>query len=222
MKSLWICLVWSWRNLFGLLINHWQYPTLPGRSPSCKIFCILLDVSVASKIRSCDPIEIDDGLIFGMLLHLAGIIKSACKAYHSGQPSQCSPVFQHFLFFYYMCPPISVKAGAIVKYFLTFIITVLLSEVLECKKCNLHCLTVPAKLRLSMNYPSTMNTLSSIENCGLFPDIFTNNCSDILHIRIRWTAWRLKNDYKMVLEPNVSPHKQIIKNDDVKECISIK
>ena len=28
--------------------------------------------------------------------------------------------------------------------------------------------------------------------------------------------------YKMVLEPNVSPHKQIIKDDDVKECISIK
>ena len=27
---------------------------------------------------------------------------------------------------------------------------------------------------------------------------------------------------KMVLEPNVSPHKQIIKDDDVKECISIK
>ena len=27
--------------------------------------------------------------------------------------------------------------------------------------------------------------------------------------------------YKMVLEPNVSPHKQIIKDDDVKECISI-
>ena len=26
---------------------------------------------------------------------------------------------------------------------------------------------------------------------------------------------------KMVLEPNVSPHKQIIKDDDVKECISI-
>ena len=25
---------------------------------------------------------------------------------------------------------------------------------------------------------------------------------------------------KMVLEPNVSPHKQIIKDDDVKECIS--
>ena len=27
---------------------------------------------------------------------------------------------------------------------------------------------------------------------------------------------------KMVLEPNVSPHKQITKDDDVKECISIK
>ena len=27
--------------------------------------------------------------------------------------------------------------------------------------------------------------------------------------------------YKMVREPNVSPHKQIIKDDDVKECISI-
>ena len=26
---------------------------------------------------------------------------------------------------------------------------------------------------------------------------------------------------KMVLEPNVSPHKQVIKDDDVKECISI-
>ena len=26
---------------------------------------------------------------------------------------------------------------------------------------------------------------------------------------------------KVVLEPNVSPHKQIIKDDDVKECISI-
>ena len=26
---------------------------------------------------------------------------------------------------------------------------------------------------------------------------------------------------KMVLEPNISPHKQIIKDDDVKECISI-
>ena len=26
---------------------------------------------------------------------------------------------------------------------------------------------------------------------------------------------------KMVLEPNVSPHKQIVKDDDVKECISI-
>ena len=26
---------------------------------------------------------------------------------------------------------------------------------------------------------------------------------------------------KMVREPNVSPHKQIIKDDDVKECISI-
>ena len=25
---------------------------------------------------------------------------------------------------------------------------------------------------------------------------------------------------KMVLEPNVSPHKQIIKDDDVKECIT--
>ena len=25
---------------------------------------------------------------------------------------------------------------------------------------------------------------------------------------------------KMVREPNVSPHKQIIKDDDVKECIS--
>ena len=25
----------------------------------------------------------------------------------------------------------------------------------------------------------------------------------------------------MVREPNVSPHKQIIKDDDVKECISI-
>ena len=25
----------------------------------------------------------------------------------------------------------------------------------------------------------------------------------------------------MVLEPNVSPHKQIIKDDDAKECISI-
>ena len=29
----------------------------------------------------------------------------------------------------------------------------------------------------------------------------------------------LKN--KMVREPNVSPHKQIIKDDDVMECISI-
>ena len=27
-------------------------------------------------------------------------------------------------------------------------------------------------------------------------------------------------NYKMVREPNVSPHKQIIKDDDVKECIS--
>ena len=26
---------------------------------------------------------------------------------------------------------------------------------------------------------------------------------------------------KMVREPNVSPHKQIIKDDDVEECISI-
>ena len=26
---------------------------------------------------------------------------------------------------------------------------------------------------------------------------------------------------KMVLEPNVSPHKQRIKDDDVKECISV-
>ena len=170
--------VWAVDQPLAVSFSSWKIPILQN-------ICILLDVSVPSKIRSCDPIEIDDGLIFGMLLHLAGIIKSACKAYCSGQPSQCSPVFQHFLFFYYMYPPISVKAGAIVKYFLTFIITVLLSEVLECKKCNLHCLTVPAKLRLSMNYPSTMNTLSSIENCGLFPDIFTNNCSDILHIIIR-------------------------------------
>ena len=27
--------------------------------------------------------------------------------------------------------------------------------------------------------------------------------------------------YKMVREPNVSPHKQIIKDDDVKECIPL-
>ena len=30
-----------------------------------------------------------------------------------------------------------------------------------------------------------------------------------------------KKKDKMVLEPNISPHKQIIKDDDVKECISI-
>ena len=30
-----------------------------------------------------------------------------------------------------------------------------------------------------------------------------------------------KKQNKMVREPNVSPHKQIIKDDDVKECISI-
>ena len=39
-------------------------------------------------------------------------------------------------------------------------------------------------------------------------------------------SWRfllnLSSKNKMVLEPNVSPHKQIIKDDDVKECISIK
>ena len=29
------------------------------------------------------------------------------------------------------------------------------------------------------------------------------------------------NTNKMVREPNVLPHKQIIKDDDVKECISI-
>ena len=27
--------------------------------------------------------------------------------------------------------------------------------------------------------------------------------------------------HKMVVAPNISPHKQIIKDDDVKECISI-
>ena len=32
---------------------------------------------------------------------------------------------------------------------------------------------------------------------------------------------RYEQHNKMVLEPNVSPHKQIIKDDDVKECISI-
>ena len=32
------------------------------------------------------------------------------------------------------------------------------------------------------------------------------------------TGWDITN--KMVREPNVSPHKQIIKDDDVKECIS--
>ena len=32
---------------------------------------------------------------------------------------------------------------------------------------------------------------------------------------------RTNDKYKMVREPNVSPHKQIIKDDDVKECISI-
>ena len=29
-----------------------------------------------------------------------------------------------------------------------------------------------------------------------------------------------RSNNKMVLEPNVSPHKQIIKDEDVKECIS--
>ena len=41
----------------------------------------------------------------------------------------------------------------------------------------------------------------------------TRNISDHVH------ANELIN--KMVREPNVSPHKQIIKDDDVKECISI-
>ena len=31
----------------------------------------------------------------------------------------------------------------------------------------------------------------------------------------------VNNRNKIVREPNVSPHKQIIKDDDVKECISI-
>ena len=30
-----------------------------------------------------------------------------------------------------------------------------------------------------------------------------------------------KMEYKMVREPNVSPHKQIIKDNEVKQCISI-
>ena len=33
-------------------------------------------------------------------------------------------------------------------------------------------------------------------------------------------AFSPRNLNKMVREPNVSPHKQIIKDDDVKECIS--
>ena len=32
---------------------------------------------------------------------------------------------------------------------------------------------------------------------------------------------RLFSVKKMVLEPNVSPHKQIVEDDDVKECISM-
>ena len=32
----------------------------------------------------------------------------------------------------------------------------------------------------------------------------------------------LTSTNKTVLEPNVSPHRQIVKDDDVKECISMK
>ena len=39
---------------------------------------------------------------------------------------------------------------------------------------------------------------------------------------LRGTTYMLNTDFnKMVREPNVSPHKQIVKDDDVKECISI-
>ena len=41
---------------------------------------------------------------------------------------------------------------------------------------------------------------------------FSDNLLQDIHVKL---------SNKMVLEPNVSPHKQIIKDDDVKECISI-
>ena len=51
---------------------------------------------------------------------------------------------------------------------------------------------------------------------------FFNKPSRLMEVNVSVPLTDQQSNNKMVLEPNVSPHKQIIKDDDVKECISIK
>ena len=73
-KSIWISLVWLWRNLSELFIKNWSNFT-----PLFLAKHLLLhDVRVDYKTQHCDLIE---WLILCMLLHLAIIIVSACRVW---------------------------------------------------------------------------------------------------------------------------------------------
>ena len=56
--------------------------------------------------------------------------------------------------------------------------------------------------------------------CGIicWPHLAPTSPAGVKDRKQKWHKWHYK---KMVREPNVSPHKQIIKDDNVKECISI-
>ena len=81
-----------------------------------------------------------------------------------------------------------------------------------------------------LNPPTTTDS-SSLDTCkcrprllkdaqGIFPDFVQRALSNFSKIEFLASICQLSSN-KMVLEPNVSPHKHIIKDDDVKECISI-
>ena len=136
-------------NLFGLITKEpvWpvdqlltiSYSFLLERSPFCKAFLCCMIKGFKVRISIGIPLN-NDGLIglLGMLLHMAVIIGSDCR---SGEQSQCSPGFSR-------CPWFLLRLPPHFKYMLTFFITMLLSGVLLCEKCNLNWQIVPAKLTL--------------------------------------------------------------------------
>ena len=72
---------------------------------------------------------------------------------------------------------------------------------------------------MPLNRPVLLLLHASSEPC-IYQIKKSTRTSEINVVSIGYTG-NDNNNNKMVREPNVSPHKQIIKDDDVKECISI-
>ena len=97
---------------------------------------MLLKVRVPSRIQPCDPTEINDGLILGMLL-LPAVISGLL-----GRLGVPNPGYQVKDVYLPLCPRFPLMLTPFLKYLLTFLTTMLLFGIQESGQCNLNCLSV--------------------------------------------------------------------------------